>query len=333
MENDTRLIQASEYAQSGMQELDNLIIREDAAKKMVLVSLLTGENSLLVGPPGGGKSSLSGDLYRLISDIKPEDVVQIPADAELSSMQLIGGRMLSRKMVTVGGDVRQEDTVVDVEGIVKPSTKIIWSDEINRINPYALNSLLGVFEPPHTLVTTAGSLLLPDFVINVSTMNPSENSQATFPITHAQASRHAMGTILGVSSEEERTEITDKIIRQGWEPTPEKVQPIITLQGLKDLREFVVKVVLSDELATRLIELNKTTIETLASENIHEGDGRMAKQMTKTSKGFALISGRTDVDEKAMNQAVRSTVISRLGALKRYSGHEINSIADSVVEK
>jgi len=33
MENDTRLIQASEYAQSGMQELDNLIIREDAAKK------------------------------------------------------------------------------------------------------------------------------------------------------------------------------------------------------------------------------------------------------------------------------------------------------------
>src|ERR1700677_2129808 len=103
---DSAIIQAREYAHAGRKQLDNLIIREDGAKDMVLVSLLTGENSILVGPPGGGKSSLSGDLYRLIEDINVKDVVQIPADAELSAMQLIGGRMLSKKMVSIDGETR-----------------------------------------------------------------------------------------------------------------------------------------------------------------------------------------------------------------------------------
>ena len=325
------MIEAQEFSQAGMRELDNLIIGEERAKKMLLVASVIGEHALLVGAPGGGKSSLSGDFYRLFTDINFEQVATVPADAELSSLKLVGGEMVSDKSVVIDGETRKETTSVNVDGLIDEETRIIWTDEINRTSPYALNSLLPVLEN-RKLLTMAGTVDLPNLLMAISTMNPSESSQATFALSAAQASRHAMGAILGVNTESDRRMINKKIIFEGWEPTPENIKPIITTDQLKAIRMWASAVVIGESVADRFVELVIKANDTLADENIIESDGRMAKQMRKAAKAFAALAGEDKVDDEAMSQAVTNSMIARLAALKRYSGKDIHDIAFSVTE-
>jgi MoxR-like ATPase len=284
---------------------------------------------LLVGPPGGGKSELSGGFYRIFGDINPDEVATVPADAELSATQLVGGRMKTTK--TVEGS-KPESTEVDVEALINSDTKIIWADEINRANPYALNQLLRAFEN-RELSTTAGNVRLGKLVMAISTMNPSENSQGTFQLASAQASRHAMGAILGVNTEEQRKEIVSQILKRNWVPTPESIIPVITTAKLGEITRRARGLAVPEDVEDYMIGLSMRTNDTLASVRIVEADGRMSKQMKDTSKGLATLRGREGVHEDDVKDAVRYTVTARLGALKRKSGQQISDLAESIINE
>jgi len=325
-------IEAKDFGIEGSRQLGHLIIGEEAAKRALLVSALLRENALLAGRPGGGKSELSGNFYRIVEGVSRGEVAMVPSDAELSSSRLVGGKMTSTKEITRGGFTDIEKSTVDIDALIDEKTVFIWADEINRVNPYALNQLLRAFENGE-LSTTAGIVELTRFVMAISTMNPSENSQGTFALSSAQASRHARGAILGYNTDQKRRDIVDKIVFENWQPTPDQMKSVISTERLLALGDWVVNgVAVSRTDADRLVDLIITANDTLRDEGIEEADGRMAKQITRGAKGFAAIDGEISVNENSINESVKATVVGRLAALKRKSSQEIYEIADSIVK-
>jgi MoxR-like ATPase len=328
-----RSAEAQLYYQEGMKQLDYLAIGEIRAKEMLLTAALIGQNALLVGEPGGGKSMLSGNFYRIFKDISKENVTQIPADPELSTKQLVGGSMSSKKVTAVeGSNPVVEEIRVDIDALVDEQTQIIWADEINRINPLAFNQLLSAYENG-TLATTAGSVAIKGLVMAISTMNPSESAQATFPITAAAASRHAMGTILGFNNPEDRKSIVSGIIKSGWKATPEQMRSFISVQELAAIREWSDVIAIPDDIGDRLVELSINANDILRDYNINESDGRMATQVRQIARGLATVRGGQAVDANAANDAVRSMATARIGALKKLKSVKIDEITQEIINR
>jgi MoxR-like ATPase len=322
-----------DFGTNGSAELGNLIIGEEPAKRALLVSALLRQNVLLSGHPGGGKSELSGNFYRLVKDVSPAEVAMVPSDAELSSSRLVGGQMSSTKKITRNGYTDVETSTVDIDALIDEKTVFILADEITRVNPYALNQLLRAFENGE-LSTTAGIVKLIKFVMAISTKNPSENSQGTFALSAAQASRHSRGAILGFNTDEKRREIVDDIVYLNWKPTPERMKPVVNLEELILLGDWVMNgITISRSHADRLVDLIILSNDTLCEHGIEEADGRMASQITAGAKGYSGIDGEAAVTEKSINESVISTVVARLAALKRKNSKEIYEIADSIVNK
>lgn len=288
-------------------------------------------NVLLVGPPGGGKSTLSRDAYRLIDGIQPDEVATVPHHSDLTPAELVGGSVSTTKETKNGNGTTTETITATIKPIIGENTKLIWLDEINRVNPFALNACLGVLETGE-LITTAGKVKLNDLQIGISTMNPSENRQGTYPMTAAIASRHAMGAILGGPAEDSnRREKRMEKIAGGWLPSPEKIESVIDVGGLQTLREAAKGHPIPKNLMPRTIGLSKGIVAALDAHRIRESDGRITSQVARIAKTLGLLRAQKQVEEGDLNDAVKYVVSARLGALARKSFEETDDIIKSVV--
>ena len=94
-------IDAQNYFNMGMQELNGIIEGEERAKAAVLLATLLNSNFVLVGPAGGGKSSLAKDSWRILEDAyeSPEAVVHLTGQHDVKAQQLIGGTLTTKNEV------------------------------------------------------------------------------------------------------------------------------------------------------------------------------------------------------------------------------------------
>jgi MoxR-like ATPase len=322
---------AQQFHDGGLEQLDNLLLDEREAKTMVLAGFVMGANVLLVGPPGGGKSTLSRDAYRLIDGIAADEVAIIPHHSDLTPAELVGGSVSTEKTTQNGSATATHETITaTITPIIGPNTKLIWADEINRVNPFALNATLGVLETGE-LVTTAGKVKLEDLQMGISTMNPSENRQGTYPMTAAIASRHAMGAILGGDAENagKRQDRMEKIAK-GWLPNPVALQTVVSLDELRTLREAAKQHPIPESLLPALITQAQGVVDALADHKIVESDGRITSQIAAITKTLSTLRAQHQAGEKDVRDAVSYVVAARLGALSRKSFSETAAIAETI---
>jgi MoxR-like ATPase len=314
------------YAQ-GMAELGKIVYGESEARTAILAGLVGSSAVVLSGMPGGAKSLLSRNTYRLFEDMTKDDVAVVPPASDLLPIQLVGGAMETQKTVHSNGDSYNENTTVRVEPIVKDTHKIIWLDELTRINPEAVNQLLSAPEE-RELKTTAGVVPLPNLQLMVSTMNPSESRQATFPVTAAFASRHSLGAIMGYDLTQE-----GKLkLAKGELPDVATVEPVTTIEQLQRLRAAVNSLAISNDGAEQIVKLVETAESALKNNyNIVEA-GRMFGQVGKTARILALFEGKTP-HEQHINQAVRFALAARLGSrvVRQEALAELNEVHERVI--
>lgn len=324
--------EANQFLRDGMEQLDHLLLGEREAKLGMLATMVMGEDILLAGPVGGGKTTLGRNSYRLIEDLNPNQVTAIPIQSDLQPQQLIGGTMEIVKEIVHDGQPATEVIRTTIEPIIKPHTAVIFANEINRISPFAINSSLealesGVFD------TTMGSVVLKGLEYVVSTMNPMADRSGTFPIDPAVASRHSVGAILGVETGKERYDTVEKIMDE-WEPNPDAIRPVIDIAGLHDLRHEASHLPIPTDLKGRAVELAIRTVDTLKGykmPSIDEADGRITKQVAKIAKTLAYLGAQERVTEPQLNQAVKYVVAARLGALSTKANTEVNDVHRSIV--
>jgi len=174
-------------------ELSKLIIGQQDAVDLVLLTLLVGGNSLIVGVPGLAKTL----LIRTVADVLDLKFSRIQFTPDLMPADITGTDIVQenpqtghREMVFMPGPV---------------FANILLADEINRTPPKTQAALLEAMQERR--VTVQGktyALDLPFFVF--ATQNPIE-LEGTYPLPEAQLDRFLFEIQIGYLAEDEELDV------------------------------------------------------------------------------------------------------------------------------
>ncbi len=174
-------------------EIQKAIIGQEAALEQVLVSLLTGGNSIITGVPGLAKTLIIQTLSQTLSlgfnriqftpDLMPSDIT--------------------------GTDIIQENpetgkrSLVFVKGPV--FTNIVLADEINRTPPKTQSALLEAMQE-HQVTVQGRTWRLPEPYFVFATQNPIE-LEGTYPLPEAQLDRFLFNIVIGYLPVEQERDV------------------------------------------------------------------------------------------------------------------------------
>ena len=325
---------AQEMYHVGIREFGNVLLWEDQAKGDIILNAVLGGNVLLVGEPGGGKSTLARASHLIIDGINDWDLAKIPPEADLTPREVVGGRIeMDKKIAGPEGDTN-ETTSTEIPSLIKPWSKVIFGDEVNRVNPAVLNALLSAYEERIIYNNTSQEVALHGLEYAISTMNPAENRAGVFPLTAALASRMGMGIILGNETPEVAREIR-RHQRNGWKSHPQDVRPVMNLDDLHAMRKGAHGVSfpenlddLADDYITRLNGALRDGED--GKPQIKESHQRMNGQMIDIAKASAYLGGKERIDEQDLNRAIRLIATARLGALSPDAYRQLDGLLEYV---
>src|SRR3954468_2028729 len=175
-----------------LQELHKLIIGQEQVIELVLLSILSGGNSLIIGVPGLAKTLLVNTIAQVIdlrfnrvqftpdlmpSDITGTEIIQEEAD----------GR---RKMTFTPGPI---------------FANIVLADEINRTPPKTQAALLEAMQE-HRVTVQGKTYTLEEPFFVFATQNPIE-LEGTYPLPEAQLDRFMFHIIIEHPPEDEELEV------------------------------------------------------------------------------------------------------------------------------
>jgi len=161
-----------------LRELGKIIVGQSAVVEQVMLTLLVGGNSLIVGVPGLAKTLLIRTLAEVL-------------DLKFARIQFTPDLMPSD---ITGTDIIQDDPATGKRHMVfSPGpvfTNILLADEINRTPPKTQSALLEAMQEHR--VTIMGRTYVLDEPFHVfATQNPIEQ-EGTYPLPEAQLDRFLM---------------------------------------------------------------------------------------------------------------------------------------------
>jgi MoxR-like ATPase len=174
-------------------ELRKLIIGQQDVIELVLLSLVTGGNSLIVGVPGLAKTLLIHTMAQVL-------------DLKFSRIQFTPDLMPSD---ITGTEIIQEDAETGRRHLVfTPGpifANIILADEINRTPPKTQSALLEAMQE-HRVTVQGRSYTLQEPFFVFATQNPIE-LEGTYPLPEAQLDRLMFEIVIDYLSEDQEIEV------------------------------------------------------------------------------------------------------------------------------
>jgi len=176
-----------------IRELRKLIVGQDEAIELVLLSLFTGGNSLIVGVPGLAKTLLIHSIAQVL-------------DLKFSRIQFTPDLMPSD---ITGTEIIQEDPetgrrrMAFVPGPV--FANVLLADEINRTPPKTQAALLEAMQERRVTVQGKTYPLEPPFVV-FATQNPIE-LEGTYPLPEAQLDRFMFEIVIDYLDEDQEVSV------------------------------------------------------------------------------------------------------------------------------
>nr|WP_145291934.1 MoxR family ATPase [Pirellulimonas nuda] len=271
------------HRQVMQQELQKVIVGQDAVIEQVFAAIFTRGHCLLEGVPGLAKTLLVSTLARIL-------------DLEFKRIQFTPDLMPSD---ITGTNVLEEDDQGKrnfrfVEGPI--FTNILLADEINRTPPKTQAALLQAMQEREVSVgQTTYKLPLPFFTI--ATQNPIEQ-EGTYPLPEAQLDRFMFNIKVDYPSREEEEKILANTTR-GEQPEVAKVlsgKAILNVQklvGSVAVSEFIIKYAAAIVRATRPKD---ESAPAFVKELVDWGAGPRAGQfLIQGGKALAAMDGRFSV--------------------------------------
>jgi MoxR-like ATPase len=173
-------------------ELQKRIIGQADVIELILLTLLVGGNSLIVGVPGLAKTLLVATLAKVL-------------DLKFNRIQFTPDLMPSD---ITGTDIIQEDATGRRQMVFAPGpifANIVLADEINRTPPKTQSALLEAMQEHRvTIQGRTYELAEPFFVF--ATQNPIE-LEGTYPLPEAQLDRFMFHIVIEHPPEEEEFEV------------------------------------------------------------------------------------------------------------------------------
>ncbi len=225
-----------ETAAAIQNELQGVIVGQEALIRDLLVTLLAGGNALLEGVPGLGKTLLVRTLAKVL-------------DCTFSRIQFTPDLMPA--------DITGTMILTEIDGHrgfqFEPGpvfTNLLLADEINRAAPRTQSALLEAMQ--ERCVTVAGETRpLPEPFFVMATQNPIE-MEGTYPLPEAQLDRFLFKINIPYPPQQELVEIARRTTGRGL---PE-AGVVIDGRGLVEMQELAREVPVAEEVyqyAARLV--------------------------------------------------------------------------------
>ena len=262
------------------QEIGKVIVGQHDAVDHVIISVLCGGHSLLIGVPGLAKTLLVNTVAKALG----LHFKRIQFTPDLMPSDILGSEILdeNRQFKFIKGPV---------------FANIILADEINRTPPKTQAALLEAMQEKS--VTVAGQhfdLELPFFVL--ATQNPIEQ-EGTYPLPEAQLDRFMFSIYLDYPAFEEEVFVAKNTTND----EAIVIDPIFNNKDIIDIQHLIRRIPVADNVVEYAVKLatrtrpNQENTPDMVNNYIDWGAGPRASQnLVLAAKAHAAIHGKFSPD-------------------------------------
>ncbi len=209
------------------------IVGQDRLVDALLTGLFTGGHILIEGVPGLAKTSAVKALAAAVQ----ADFKRIQFTPDLLPADLTGTEIYRPK--TMDFTTRKGPLF----------NHIILADEINRAPSKVQSALLEAMEEKQVTIGNKTYELPSPFLV-LATQNPIEQ-EGTYPLPEAQMDRFMLKVLIDYPDKNQELEILKKISFA----SPEKVEPVITCDQLKDMAALIDQIYVDEKLKGYMVDL------------------------------------------------------------------------------
>ena len=289
-----------ELAHGIMSEVSRVIVGQSEVIRDTVVALIAGQNVLLEGVPGLGKTQ----LVRTLSQVLDLSFSRIQFTPDLMPADITGTNVLVEPADGRRGFRFEPGPIF---------AHLVLADEINRATPKTQSALLEAMQERQVSVgRQVHALDRPFFVM--ATQNPIE-MEGTYPLPEAQVDRFMFKLVVGYPSGDELGEI---IGRTTGARVPD-VSKVATGDDLIDMGEFARRVAIAPHVESYVVTLVKAThpSDTRAHDMTRQyvrygASPRAAQALVLAGKVYALLDGRYNVSFDDVRHAVKPAMRHRI---------------------
>ncbi|SDK72188.1 AAA family ATPase [Natronincola ferrireducens] len=290
------------------EEMGKVIVGRKKELKLILAALLSEGHVLLEDLPGTGKTTMvkafSKGLDCLFS--------RIQCTPDLLPSDVLGASIFNPK--TNEFHLRKGPVF----------TNILLVDEINRTLPRTQSSLLECMEERQVSIEGKTHMLSSPFIV-LATQNPIE-MEGTFSLPEAQLDRFLMKLKLGYPTQEEETQILERV---GDEIPYEDINSKFNPEKIQQLQKQCKDVNIHSSILEYITVLaNETRIHPLISIGVSP---RASKALYKVIKAWALLNNRDYVIPDDVKEMVKPVWNHRL--ILKTEAHMNNIESEDILEE
>jgi len=302
-----------------IRELHKLIIGQEDVIELVLLSLFTGGNSLIVGVPGLAKTLLISTISQVL-------------DLKFSRIQFTPDLMPSD---ITGTDIIQDDPETGRRHMVfTPGpifANIVLADEINRTPPKTQSALLEAMQEHR--VTVQGKTFTLDEPFHVfATQNPIE-LEGTYPLPEAQLDRFMFNIIMDYLPEEQEIEVA----RSTTSVQSHRFQHAVTGADIVAFQQLVRRVPIADPVARYAVNIARTSRPGPSAPDFvkqwvsYGASTRAPQHLILGGKARALMDGRYNVSFEDIRALAKPVLRHRV--LTNFHAQSEQVTSDQIIDK
>jgi MoxR-like ATPase len=300
-------------------ELHKLIVGQEEVIELVLLSLFTGGNSLIVGVPGLAKTLLINTVSQVL-------------DLKFSRIQFTPDLLPSD---ITGTDIIQDDPETGRRRMVfTPGpifANIVLADEINRTPPKTQSALLEAMQEHR--VTVQGKTYTLDEPFHVfATQNPIE-LEGTYPLPEAQLDRFMFNIIMDYLPEAQEVQVaTSTTSVQNYQ-----FQHAVSGADIVAFQQLVRRVPIAEPVARYAVSLARASRPGPNSPDFikqwvsYGASTRAPQQLILGGKARALMDGRYNVSFDDIRALAKPVFRHRI--LTNFHAESERVTTDSIVEQ
>ncbi|HEX4998542.1 MAG TPA: MoxR family ATPase [Terriglobia bacterium] len=265
-------------------EVRKIIVGQKDVVEQVMMSLMTGGNSIITGVPGLAKTL----LIATIAQVLHLNFKRIQFTPDLMPADITGGEIIEEDKAT---GKRQR---VFVKGPI--FSNIILADEINRTPPKTQSALLEAMQERSVTVEGTTYPLDPPFFV-LATQNPIE-LEGTYPLPEAQLDRFMFNIVIDYLSESEEMQV----VNQTTSVQNVKFEKTISGPEIIEFQRLIRKMPIAESITKYAVQLARTSRPSLPNppdfikKYVNYGASLRASQfLVLGAKARALMNGRYNV--------------------------------------
>jgi len=265
-------------------EIRKIIVGQNDVVDQVMMSMLSGGNSIITGVPGLAKTLLIATIAKVLH----LDFKRIQFTPDLMPADITGTEIIEESRVT-GKRER-----IFVKGPI--FSNIVLADEINRTPPKTQSALLEAMQERSVTIEGHTYPLDPPFYV-LATQNPIE-LEGTYPLPEAQLDRFMFNIVIGYLSEEDEI----RVVNQTTAMRSVEFQKTIGGPEIIEFQKLVRRMPVAESVTRYAVQLARTSRPSgdnppdFIKQYVNYGASLRASQfLILGAKASALMKGRYNV--------------------------------------